>query len=127
MEGCPRSSSRLGILSKVLCRHSLIFSLYLYSGRIRTTPESNYGDEGLDEETDDHVLSLGLFPGEYLECLGEDRSIFRFEGAWDSRYSIIELFSFLFKREMWLTLQLNLVCTTHLYSIGPLPQGSISS
>ncbi|OXA56707.1 Kinesin-like protein KIF1A [Folsomia candida] len=53
-------------------------------GRIRTTPESNYGDDGLEEETDDHVLSLGLFPGEYLECLGEDRSIFRFEGAWDS-------------------------------------------
>jgi len=38
----------------------------------------------MDEESDDHVLSLGLFPGEYLECLGEDRSIFRFEGAWDS-------------------------------------------
>lgn len=36
------------------------------------------------EEQDNHVLSLGLFPGEYLECLSEDKTLFRFEGAWDS-------------------------------------------
>ena len=46
------------------------------AGRLRTTPES--------DDEDENVLSLGLFPGEYLECLGEDRSLFRFEAAWDS-------------------------------------------
>ncbi|CAG7819589.1 unnamed protein product [Allacma fusca] len=46
-------------------------------GRIRKTPS-------IDELNDEGVLSLGLFPGEYLECLGEDRSLFRFEAAWDS-------------------------------------------
>lgn len=48
-------------------------------GRIRNTPES---DE--DEDNDNSVLSLGLFPGEYLETLGDDRVMFRFEAAWDS-------------------------------------------
>ena len=122
MEGCSRSSSRLVIILDELCGHSLTV-LHCKSGRIRTTPESSYGDEGLDEETDDHVLSLGLFPGEYLECLGEDRSIFRFEGAWDSRYCI--LLCQTYQKEMWLIFQLNLVCITHLYLIGPLPQGNI--
>lgn len=51
----------------------------LVVGRIRNTPES---DE--DEDNDNSVLSLGLFPGEYLEIPGEDRTMFRFEAAWDS-------------------------------------------
>ncbi|CAL8148135.1 unnamed protein product [Orchesella dallaii] len=53
-------------------------------GRIRTTPECKMEDEFGSEEQDNHVLSLGLFPGEYLECLSEDKTLFRFEGAWDS-------------------------------------------
>lgn len=48
-------------------------------GRIRNNPES---DE--DEDNDNSVLSLGLFPGEYLEIPGDDRTMFRFEAAWDS-------------------------------------------
>ncbi|KRT82690.1 Kinesin, partial [Oryctes borbonicus] len=51
----------------------------LVVGRIRNTPES---DE--DEDNDNSVLSLGLFPGEYLEIPGDDRTMFRFEAAWDS-------------------------------------------
>lgn len=51
----------------------------LVVGRIRNTPES---DE--DEDNDNSVLSLGLFPGDYLEIPGEDRNMFRFEAAWDS-------------------------------------------
>ncbi|XP_049818216.1 kinesin-like protein unc-104 isoform X2 [Aethina tumida] len=51
----------------------------LVVGRIRNTPES---DE--DEDNDNSVLSLGLFPGEYLEIPGDDRVMFRFEAAWDS-------------------------------------------
>ncbi|XP_065219254.1 kinesin-like protein unc-104 isoform X1 [Planococcus citri] len=51
----------------------------LVVGRIRNTPESED-----DEDTDGSVLSLGLFPGEYLEIPGDDRSMFRFEAAWDS-------------------------------------------
>lgn len=50
----------------------------LVVGRIRTTPESE------DDDNDASVLSLGLFPGEYLEYHGEDRTFFRFEAAWDS-------------------------------------------
>lgn len=49
-----------------------------FPGRIRTTPESE------DDDNDTSVLSLGLFPGEYLEYPGEDRTLFRFEAAWDS-------------------------------------------
>lgn len=48
-------------------------------GRIRNTPESEE-----DEDNDNSVLSLGLFPGEYLEIPGDDRTMFRFEAAWDS-------------------------------------------
>ncbi|XP_025833622.1 kinesin-like protein unc-104 isoform X4 [Agrilus planipennis] len=51
----------------------------LVVGRIRNTPES---DE--DEDNDNSVLSLGLFPGEYLEIPGDNRTMFRFEAAWDS-------------------------------------------
>ncbi|KAI5748989.1 hypothetical protein M8J76_003834 [Diaphorina citri] len=51
----------------------------LVVGRIRNTPEPE-----MDEDTDSSVLSLGLFVGEYLEIPGEDRSMFRFEAAWDS-------------------------------------------
>jgi kinesin family protein 1 len=51
----------------------------LVVGRIRNSPES---DE--DEDNDNSVLSLGLFPGEYLEVPGDDRVMFRFEAAWDS-------------------------------------------
>ncbi|CAG9857792.1 unnamed protein product [Phyllotreta striolata] len=52
----------------------------LVVGRIRNTPESEE-----DEDEDSSVLSLGLFPGEYLEIPGDDnRVMFRFEAAWDS-------------------------------------------
>lgn len=50
----------------------------LVVGRIRNIPQSE------DDDTDNSVLSLGLFPGEYLELPGEDRCMFRFEAAWDS-------------------------------------------
>ncbi|XP_060841955.1 kinesin-like protein unc-104 isoform X9 [Rhopalosiphum padi] len=50
----------------------------LVVGRIRNIPQSE------DDDTDNSVLSLGLFPGEYLEIPGEDRCMFRFEAAWDS-------------------------------------------
>jgi len=52
--------------------------LCLCSGRIRNTPEPE------EEDNDSSVLSLGLFPGEYLEIPGDDRCMFRFEAAWDS-------------------------------------------
>lgn len=51
---------------------------YLCSGRIRNTPEPE------EEDNDSSVLSLGLFPGEYVEVPGDDRCMFRFEAAWDS-------------------------------------------
>lgn len=51
----------------------------LVVGRIRNSPESED-----DEDNDNSVLSLGLFPGEYLEVPGDDRVMFRFEAAWDS-------------------------------------------
>ncbi|XP_020283814.1 kinesin-like protein unc-104 isoform X7 [Pseudomyrmex gracilis] len=50
----------------------------LVVGRIRNTPEPE------EEDNDSSVLSLGLFPGEYLEVPGDDRTMFRFEAAWDS-------------------------------------------
>ncbi|XP_018048846.1 PREDICTED: kinesin-like protein unc-104 isoform X11 [Atta colombica] len=50
----------------------------LVVGRIRNTPEPE------EEDNDSSVLSLGLFPGEYLEIPGDDRIMFRFEAAWDS-------------------------------------------
>ncbi|XP_063876527.1 kinesin-like protein unc-104 isoform X4 [Scylla paramamosain] len=50
----------------------------LVAGRIRSTPENE------DDNNDTSVLSLGIFPGEYLEYPGEDRTLFRFEAAWDS-------------------------------------------
>ncbi|XP_076265727.1 kinesin family member unc-104 isoform X2 [Rhynchophorus ferrugineus] len=52
----------------------------LVVGRIRKTPES----ESEIEDNDRTVLSLGLFPGEYVEIPGDDRVMFRFEAAWDS-------------------------------------------
>lgn len=66
-----------------ICKCSLqALKLKLYglsfSGRIRNTPEPE------EEDSDSSVLSLGLFPGEYLEVPGEDRCVFRFEAAWDS-------------------------------------------
>ncbi|XP_018567497.1 kinesin-like protein unc-104 [Anoplophora glabripennis] len=51
----------------------------LVVGRIRNSPESEE-----DEDNDNSVLSLGLFPGEYVETAGDDRVMFRFEAAWDS-------------------------------------------
>ncbi|KAI6211468.1 Kinesin-like protein KIF1B [Aphelenchoides besseyi] len=48
----------------------------LVVGRIRTTPEWT-GE-------DNDVLSLGLFPGNYLEFSMDDRVFFQFEAAWDS-------------------------------------------
>ena len=50
----------------------------MFLGRIRNTPESD------EEDNDGSVLSLGLFPGEYIENLEDDRCMFRFEAAWDS-------------------------------------------
>lgn len=51
------------------------------------TPESD-----IDDDLDGSVLSLGLFPGEYIDSasamsgsgMADDRVIFRFEAAWDS-------------------------------------------
>ncbi len=59
----------------------------LVVGRIRVTPDCDPEDlagDGLDGGGS--VLSLGLFPGEYLEPAqaGEGRTMFRFEAAWDS-------------------------------------------
>ena len=51
----------------------------LVVGRIRTTPDSM-----IDDDEDGSILSLGLFPGEILEVPGDDRTMFRFEAAWDS-------------------------------------------
>uniref|UniRef100_A0A914Y6N0 PH domain-containing protein n=1 Tax=Panagrolaimus superbus TaxID=310955 RepID=A0A914Y6N0_9BILA len=48
----------------------------LVVGRIRTTPD------WIGEDND--VLSLGLFPGTYLEFSMDDRIFFQFEAAWDS-------------------------------------------
>ena len=56
---------------------------FIYS----VTPESD-----IDDDLDGSVLSLGLFPGEYLDSssamsgsgMADDRVIFRFEAAWDS-------------------------------------------
>ena len=53
----------------------------------RVTPESD-----IDDDHDGSVLSLGLFPGEYLDSstalsgsgMADDRVFFRFEAAWDS-------------------------------------------
>ena len=45
----------------------------------RVTPESD-----VDDDLDGSVLSLGLFPGEYLDAGGDERTHFRFEAAWDS-------------------------------------------
>uniref|UniRef100_A0A2R5LHZ1 Kinesin-like protein unc-104 n=1 Tax=Ornithodoros turicata TaxID=34597 RepID=A0A2R5LHZ1_9ACAR len=45
-------------------------------GRLRSTPEC--------DEEDDDVLSLGIFPGGYLEMAGDDRNFYHFEAAWDS-------------------------------------------
>jgi len=43
------------------------------------TPESD-----VDDDLDGSVLSLGLFPGEYIDGGGDERTLFRFEAAWDS-------------------------------------------
>ncbi|CAG9130602.1 unnamed protein product [Plutella xylostella] len=51
----------------------------LVVGRIRNSPEAN--EESADGE-EDGALSLGLFPGERPNL--DDRSVFRFEAAWDS-------------------------------------------
>ena len=51
----------------------------LVVGRIRTTPDCL-----IDDDEDGSILSLGLFPGEILEVPGDDRTMFRFEAAWDS-------------------------------------------
>uniref|UniRef100_A0A8R1I6L1 Kinesin-like protein unc-104 n=1 Tax=Caenorhabditis japonica TaxID=281687 RepID=A0A8R1I6L1_CAEJA len=49
----------------------------LVVGRIRSGPEWAGGD-------DVDVLSLGLFPGTFLEFSMDDRTFFQFEAAWDS-------------------------------------------
>jgi kinesin family member 1 len=52
----------------------------LVVGRIRNSPEPT---DDIDDE-DACVLSLGLFPGEYIDVPGDDRAFYRFEAAWDS-------------------------------------------
>jgi kinesin family member 1 len=48
-------------------------------GRIRNTPEA------FDETFDDAgALSLGIFPGEFMEVRNDDRTFYQFEAAWDS-------------------------------------------
>lgn len=47
-------------------------------GRVRSTPECD------EEDNDSSVLSLGIFPGGYLEMAGDDRTFYHFEAAWDS-------------------------------------------
>ncbi|KAL3215406.1 hypothetical protein MRX96_034118 [Rhipicephalus microplus] len=47
-------------------------------GRVRSTPECE------EEDNDTSVLSLGIFPGSYLEMVGDDRTFYHFEAAWDS-------------------------------------------
>lgn len=49
----------------------------LVVGRIRTTSDWAGGE-------DNDVLSLGLFPGTYLEFSSDNRVFFQFEAAWDS-------------------------------------------
>ncbi|KAK6738958.1 hypothetical protein RB195_020820 [Necator americanus] len=49
----------------------------LVVGRIRSGPEW-HGGEDID------VLSLGLFPGTFLEFSMDERTFFQFEAAWDS-------------------------------------------
>ncbi|KAL3098348.1 hypothetical protein niasHS_000360 [Heterodera schachtii] len=49
----------------------------LVVGRIRSCPDWSGGE-------DEDVLSLGLFPGTYLEFSMDDRVFFQFEAAWDS-------------------------------------------
>ncbi|KAG5677928.1 hypothetical protein PVAND_007642 [Polypedilum vanderplanki] len=47
-------------------------------GRIRNTAEP------FDEFDDAGALSLGIFPGEFLEVRNDDRTFYQFEAAWDS-------------------------------------------
>ena len=47
-------------------------------GRIRNTAEP------FDEFDDAGALSLGIFPGEFLEMRNDDRTFYQFEAAWDS-------------------------------------------
>ena len=63
------------------------FNLPFFQYDYRVTPESD-----IDDDHDGSVLSLGLFPGEYLDSstalsgsgMADDRVFFRFEAAWDS-------------------------------------------
>lgn len=52
----------------------------LVLGRIRTTPEC---PDNFDDERDESVLSLSLFPIEFLEKI-DNRVAYRFEAAWDT-------------------------------------------
>ncbi|KAI1301469.1 Kinesin-like protein [Halotydeus destructor] len=52
----------------------------LVVGRVRNQPECH---DGYDDEEDESILSLSLFPGEHL-IDGDNRTIFRFEAAWDT-------------------------------------------
>ncbi|RXG56764.1 Kinesin-like protein, partial [Armadillidium vulgare] len=80
----PVRSPKFGLVqspctSHVHARHDLLVWFEICElGRIRSNPESE------DDDNDTSVLSLGLFPGEYLDYPGEDRTLFRFEAAWDS-------------------------------------------
>lgn len=52
----------------------------LVVGRVRATPECH---EDFDDDDDESVLSLSLFPGEHLYD-NEGRCVYRFEAAWDT-------------------------------------------
>ena len=52
--------------------------MFIFSGRIRTTPDFR------EYDTEHTVLSLGLFPACYIQQPTDDRVFFRFEAAWDS-------------------------------------------
>ena len=70
---------RLTIVHERVCELRWRDVRELVVGRIRTSPDSM-----LDDDEDGSILSLGLFPGEILEVPGDDRTMFRFEAAWDS-------------------------------------------
>lgn len=42
----------------------------------RVTPESD-----VDDDLDGSVLSLGLFPGEYIDGGGDERTLFRYNSC----------------------------------------------
>lgn len=71
---------RISIIHEADFSHSWKEIRELVVGRVRTTPECA---DDFDDDDDESVLSLSLFPGEHYVD-GDGRSIFRFEAAWDT-------------------------------------------